>query len=130
MSDVGSTSGSLVDGDEAIEAKIVEHRSVVAADGPIPGQGLTISGWILLVTGMVMAIVACLFETSVESPSSGSAYLGTYVPASNVINIGLQQKQMMIFLSGLALCLAGVIGIFLGTATSAIRSALQSGGRA
>jgi hypothetical protein len=121
---------ALVDGVEAVEAIISDQQTAAYPDAPIPGQGLTVCGWIFLMLGIATVFGAWMFDTTVMSESLGSPLAGTYEPAHSVVNIGLQQKQMMIFLSGLALCLVGIMGIYLGTATSAIRAAFLTGAKA
>lgn len=61
----------------------------------------------LLVVGIAMALYAVfVFDPSIAgAPNQYSSLL----PPDRIINIGLQQRQMMIFLAGVAVALAGVI---------------------
>ncbi len=64
-------------------------------------------GFGLLAIGMVVAIGALFMSTSVSTETPADFYGRT--TASEVYNLGLLQHQMMIFVVGLAIALAGVV---------------------
>lgn len=57
--------------------------------------------------GVLVAGASLLMKTSVHS--DGDYRFGSYIPASDTLNLGLLQNQHLVFEGGLALFLAGVI---------------------
>ena len=74
---------------------------------------MTISGWCLLLFGTLLLFFGLMFDVTIHSDYSYNALAG-YVPSSDVINIGKLQQQMMLFESGLASILGGVVLIAAG----------------
>lgn len=84
------------------------------------GTGSKIIGAILVATGVVTCFVALKLKTAVEQSPTYSPYSPTTEPSA-ILNIGLLQEQMMVWHAGLALCLAGAIGLFTGALIKAIK---------
>ncbi|RYE60881.1 MAG: hypothetical protein EOO82_02650, partial [Oxalobacteraceae bacterium] len=64
-------------------------------------------GILLGVVGIIITIGALFMETSLTTETPTGLYGGTTV--SQIYNLGLLQRQMMIFVTGLAIAVAGVV---------------------
>lgn len=79
------------------------------------------SGLGLLLIGVALAAYAMLQDVSVAVPTTP----GLGIPPQRTINLGLQQRQMMIFLAGIAAQLAGVVLIGLARLEEVLLSRLR-----
>jgi hypothetical protein len=77
-------------------------------------------GIALLVLGTLLAIGALFMSTSVATETPTGLYGGTRF--SEVYNLGLLQRQMMLFAAGLAVAVAGVVLTAAGSVIDAIGS--------
>ncbi len=86
-----------------------------------PGQGLLISGMLLILAGVVAALFAVLMPTSITTDPiiSTNPYMPS-VPSQDVVNIALQQRQMLLYIAGLAACIAGVVLLASGRMVAAL----------
>lgn len=87
-----------------------------------PGASIYLPSWILVAVGLVILFIAFNFETTVSTKVPyDSSLLSGLTRTSEVQNIGLLQKQMMLFHGGALVVLAGIICIAIGTAVKALR---------
>ena len=87
-------------------------------------------GWgiLLMITGASVAVIAFFLKISVSIPIASQAIgaLNPELPGmepGGVVNIGLMQRQMLVFASGAVLFLSGAIFTGLGIAIEQLRSA-------
>lgn len=99
-----------VDGTDVCECG---YRFASASVGPVdampapvaPQANLTIPGWLMSLAGVALAIYAyAVYDPSVESYDAGS----------RIINNGLLQNQLMLFLAGCSMLIGGVVMLSAG----------------
>ena len=83
------------------------------------------AGIILMLTGVAAALFAFAMDATVTS--TGTYIAGTYLGGGSTYNLGLLQKQMMIFQGGLAVFLAGAV-LFSGAARGSVADAQPRSG--
>ena len=71
---------------------------------------MKVFGWVMSVIGILMISGSWLMTTSVHHDASYSS-LGGSQEASEILNIGLLQNQVMVLHTGSAFFLAGVVGL-------------------
>jgi hypothetical protein len=84
--------------------------------------------WLLCI-GVVVALASLLMPTAIETsvPDLGGSLYGINLPRTgSVYNLGLLQNQLMVFIAGCSVSLAGVILTAAGVMKEALPSAVQS----
>lgn len=95
-----------------------------ASQGGGSGVYCIAAGWLLLFIGCGLAYLAFNIDTTVPTEpvvSPGGYDSPNKIGGDSVHNLGLLQQQMMWLHVGLALVLAGFLGIFAGAIIKAIR---------
>lgn len=84
-----------------------------------PQANLTIPGWLMSLAGIALAIYAyAVFDPSVEAPFDPDR-LGSV--GSRIINNGLLQDQLMLFMAGCSMLISGVVMLSAGALLEARR---------
>lgn len=77
-----------------------------------PQANLTIPGWLMSLAGIALAIYAyAIFDPSVEAPFDPDS-LGSV--GSRIINNGLLQDQLLLFMAGCSMLVSGVVMLSAG----------------
>lgn len=76
-------------------------------------------GAAMMAAGVATSIASLLMKTSIHNDSDYR--FGTYVPASDVLNIGLLQNQQFVFLAGCTLFVAGAVLLAAGAVIEQLR---------
>ena|SRR6476661_4128448 len=83
---------------------------------------MRVVGWILIATGVVLAIWGASITTTIHNDATYLPTLG-YQMATDTYNLGLLQRQMMLLQSGLALFVAGTVAACVGDLRAGMRRA-------
>lgn len=108
------------------EANVCECGYRFASAGPdvapqAPQANLTTPGWILTLLGIAVAIFAFgFFDPSVAAPYVPGDYMSA---GSRIINSGLQQQQLMLFLAGCTMFVSGIVMLSAGALLDARKRA-------
>ncbi|PJG48841.1 hypothetical protein CAF53_11760 [Sphingobium sp. LB126] len=96
-----------------------------------PGASIYVPGWILVVIGLVALVIAFNVQTTVSAEVPyDSSLLSGLTHTSEVQNIGLLQKQMMLFQGGALAVLAGIIAAHRSAAGAMGEAAARGGATA
>lgn len=77
-----------------------------------PQANLTIPGWLMSLAGIALGVYAfAFFDPSVEAPFDADS-LGSV--GSRIINNGLLQEQLMLFMAGCSMLIGGIVMLSAG----------------